>query len=170
LWNGTNVALLVTRTLLYIWQSDTQELCGLIYFVNAIICIVNRNLIIFLGIWHCKILFVCVVCTAKNIKMVVAKSLKETWLNYNILPIARHFFRSISSGQQLATKDWHVFFFLKFVWKFYNISCVSMNSNHHKVRPFDVPWQQFNKLLQQLLELRTLHRVGSKKCACILSV
>jgi len=37
-----------------------------------------------------------------------------------------------------------------------------MNSKDHKVRSFDVPWQQFNKLLQQLLELRTLHTLGRK--------
>jgi hypothetical protein len=58
---------------------------------------------------------VCVVFTAKNIKMVVAKSLKETWLNYNTQPIARHFFRSISSEQQLSTKDWHVFLFKSYM-------------------------------------------------------
>jgi hypothetical protein len=76
---------------------------------------------------------VCLVCTAKNIKMVVAKSLKETWLNYNIQPIARHFLRSISSGQQLGQKDWQVFIFLKLYENLTIYLAFSMNMNHHKV-------------------------------------
>jgi len=41
--------------------------------------------------------------------MAEANSEKETWLNYNIQPFARHFFGSISSVQLLAAKDRHVF-------------------------------------------------------------
>ena len=110
------------------------------------------------------------VCTAKNRILVIAKSLKETWLNYNIQPIARHFFRSISSGQQLATKVWNVFYFQNLYENLTIHVAFIMHSNHHKVRSFDFPWQQFNKLLQPLLELQTLHTVGSNKTACIRSL
>jgi hypothetical protein len=45
--------------------------------------------------------------------MVEAKSEKETCLNCNIPSFARNDFGSISSLQQLPTKDWHVIFLLK---------------------------------------------------------
>jgi len=45
--------------------------------------------------------------------MAEAKSEKETWLNYTIQPFAKHSFGHISSVQQLAKRDWHVFFCLK---------------------------------------------------------
>jgi hypothetical protein len=36
-----------------------------------------------------------------------------------------------------------------------------MHSNLHKLGLFDVPWKQFNKLLQSLVEMRTLHTAGT---------
>ena len=45
-----------------------------------------------------------------------------------------------------------------------------MHSAHHKLRTFDFPWQQFNKLLQPLVELWNLHTAGTNKCACIWSL
>jgi hypothetical protein len=45
-----------------------------------------------------------------------------------------------------------------------------MHSTLHKLRLIDFPWQQFNKLIQHLWELRPLHTVGSNKCACIRSL
>jgi len=42
-----------------------------------------------------------------------------------------------------------------------------MHSSLHKLRPFDVPWQQFYEQMQPLGELRTIHTAGSNKCAYI---
>jgi len=102
--------------------------------------------------------------------MAEGKSENETWLNYTIKPYAKHFFGTISSVQQLAKRDWHVFSVQNLYEHMTIYLPFSMHSNHRKVRSFDVPWQQFNKLLQQLLALYTLHTVGSNKSACVLSV
>jgi hypothetical protein len=44
------------------------------------------------------------------------------------------------------------------------------HSTFHKLRPFDVPWQQCNKLLQPLEDLRVSHTVNTIKSARIQSL
>jgi hypothetical protein len=38
-----------------------------------------------------------------------------------------------------------------------------MQSALHQLRSFDIPWQQFNKMLEPLVYLRTLHTLGTNK-------
>jgi len=66
--------------------------------------------------------------------MAEAKSEKEKWLNYTIKLLAKNFFGSISSLQLLAAKAWHGFLFK------------TLQKSDNK----------------PILEVRTLHTVGSK--------
>jgi hypothetical protein len=41
--------------------------------------------------------------------MAGAKSEEKTWLNYRVFPLAGQFFDTISSAQEVASKEWHTF-------------------------------------------------------------
>jgi len=63
-----------------------------------------------------------------------------------------------------------LFFSLKLLWKSDFYLTFITHSNFQKLRPYFFPCQQFHNLLQLVLELRTLHTVGTNKLALIRSL